>query len=766
LDTKSKNYRYSAWFKLLAVIICVSGMITLAYGLLQAPYFEEAIQNKEFKESMASKNIFQQVYYHISVLAFNYKSEENIKAGSALNQAEIADRKSYLGSQKETELQQAESSYYESVNTYQGYLNNRQFTIDSDGNVSDGSDIISGLKNDDILEKIKQLKEKKDNSIKEINEKYDKLLGDVEKDAINQQLADYKAQLGNLENYPGIYYTVVQAGKNTLTNVAARSAENYYSTLPISVKLTQSNWGSFFGNYSYSSYLIPSDTTVYFGMSQERYQTEVSSFEKNVARGLTGVKTSSLGLLLVLISLSYLVYSSGRRPGTDGVQLITVDMIYLDIALAISIPAIALCIAPVAEFVPYFYRDNLRYNISLIYVIFSVIIAIGTLIGILFTTMFVKRLKRREIIRHTLIYKILRWFLGRLNKLAVGIRRNISGVFGKSPLVMRLILIFGGYSFIILIFTLILFASGGDMGALFGLAGIVGVNVVAVYFLLKNFKTFINIKDGTERIRAGELTYNIPEQGIPELRTLAGSINQIADGLKSAVGSQVKAERMKAELITNVSHDLKTPLTSIITYVDLLKNEGLESENAHKYLGIIDSKSQRLKSLTEDLFEAAKATSGNIAMNLERLNVASLVSQGLGELSDKIEASGLTFKTGFPAENAYVMADGKLLWRVMENLLSNVFKYALPGSRVYIDVNQVGDRINIVIKNISAYELNVTEDELMERFKRGDASRHSEGSGLGLSIAKSLTELQGGNFKISIDGDLFKAIIELPGCTE
>lgn len=766
MDTKSKNYRYSAWFKLLAVILCVTGMITLAYGLLQAPYFEEAIQNEEFKESMVSKNIFQQVYNHISVLAFNYKSEENIKAGSALDEGQIENERSYLRNQKENELQQVESSYYDAFNTYQGYLNDRQYLVDPDGNASDGSAIISGLKNDDILEKIKQLKEKKDNSIKEINEKYDKLIAEVEKDSISQQLADYKARLENLKNYHGIYYTVVQAGKITHTNANAQAAESYYNALPLSVKLTQKNWNSFFGNYSYSPYLIPSDTTVYFGMSQERYETEVSSFEKSVSKGLTGVKTSSLGLLLILVSLSYLVYSAGRRPHMDGVQLITVDMVYLDVALAICVPAIALCIAPMVEFVPYFFRENLRYNISLVYAVFSVIIAIGTLIGILFTTMFIKRLKRHEVIKHTLIYRILKWFFGWLRRLAGRIKRNTGGVFGKSPLALRLLLIFGGYSFIIFIFCLILIASRGDMGMPFSFGGLVGVNVLAVYFLLKNFKTFINIKEGTERIRAGELTYNIPEQGIPELRALAGSINQIADGLKSAVGSQVKAERMKAELITNVSHDLKTPLTSIITYVDLLKNEGLESENAQKYLGIIDSKSQRLKSLTEDLFEAAKATSGNIAVNLERLNVASLVSQGLGELSDKIEASGLTFKTGFPAENVYVNADGKLLWRVIENLLSNVFKYALPGSRVYIDVNQAGDWINIVIKNISAYELNVTEDELMERFKRGDASRHSEGSGLGLSIAKSLTELQGGSFRISIDGDLFKAIIELPGCTE
>jgi signal transduction histidine kinase len=327
---------------------------------------------------------------------------------------------------------------------------------------------------------------------------------------------------------------------------------------------------------------------------------------------------------------------------------------------------------------------------------------------------------------------------------------------------MKLVMFFGAYllgNFI----SLIIFMTG-SLGIFTGFALMAGVNVSAIYYLLKILKNFSDVKEGAERIRAGETNYVIPEQGFSELRQLSETINRIGDGLKNAVGSQVKAERMKTELITNVSHDLKTPLTSIITYVDLLKNEGLDSENADKYLKIIDAKSQRLKALTEDLFEAAKATSGSIKVNAEKLDVVSLLSQGLGELSDKIEASGLIFRTGLPADKLFVMADGKLLWRVIENLISNVLKYALPGSRVYIDVGENSTHVTLNIKNISAYELNVAAEELMERFKRGDESRHSEGSGLGLSIARSLTELQGGEFHIEIDGDLFKAVIVLPKC--
>lgn len=247
---------------------------------------------------------------------------------------------------------------------------------------------------------------------------------------------------------------------------------------------------------------------------------------------------------------------------------------------------------------------------------------------------------------------------------------------------------------------------------------------------------------------------------------LANDMNCIAEGLDKAVKNEVKSQRMKSELISNVSHDIKTPLTSIINYVDLLKKEGINSENASKYLDILEQKSQRLKILTEDLFEAAKASSGDMPIELQKLDIFYLIQQGLAELDDRIEKSELNFKVNIPEEKIYVLADGRLLWRVIENLLSNVFKYALKGSRVYINVinNENSDKISLIIKNISSYELNVEVDELMERFKRADESRSSEGSGLGLAIAKDLMEMQKGSLNLEIDGDLFKAIVNIPKC--
>ena len=231
---------------------------------------------------------------------------------------------------------------------------------------------------------------------------------------------------------------------------------------------------------------------------------------------------------------------------------------------------------------------------------------------------------------------------------------------------------------------------------------------------------------------------------------------------------------MKTDLISNVSHDLKTPLTSMVSYIDLLKTEGLDSENAPEYLAIIDEKTQRLKALTENLFEAAKASSGAIPVNMEVIDMASLLSQSLGEMDEKLQEKNLEViirnecaenmdEEGNIIYNTKVMADGQLLWRVIENLLGNVSKYALESSRVYVNLSQqtvnAKDYIMLEMKNISREQLNITADELMERFKRGDESRNTEGSGLGLAIAKDLTRLMNGIFELTVDGDLFKVCV-------
>lgn len=309
--------------------------------------------------------------------------------------------------------------------------------------------------------------------------------------------------------------------------------------------------------------------------------------------------------------------------------------------------------------------------------------------------------------------------------------------------------------------------------------------VLIFIFVPKKVKKFQEIRSGVDRVKDGELSYKIPVgtdgNGKPEteLDMLAADINCISDASEAAIQNELKTQRMKTELISNVSHDLKTPLTSMVSYIDLLKKEGLESPNAPEYLKILDEKTERLKVLTEELFEAAKASSGAIPVNKEAIDLGSLVSQSLGEMDARLKARGLDIIVSnacTEAKNAEksemdeegsslgggpkVMADGQLLWRVIENLLGNVSKYALENSRVYVNIRRT-DGILLEVKNISKDALNISEEELMERFTRGDASRNTEGSGLGLAIARDLVRLMDGKFDITIDGDLFKASVLL-----
>lgn len=294
-----------------------------------------------------------------------------------------------------------------------------------------------------------------------------------------------------------------------------------------------------------------------------------------------------------------------------------------------------------------------------------------------------------------------------------------------------------------------------------GLAVGLVLTIIYIVMLIKDLVYLDKIMVGAKAAAEGKLNYKIDEKGRGHLRELAHDINNIKDGLKKSVENEMKSENMKTELITNVSHDLKTPLTSIINYIDLLKRENIEPENARDYVNILDKKSQRLKVLIEDLFEASKAASGAMELNIAKIDIGQLLKQALGENDERFKDNRLEVKLNIPDDKIFIDGDGKRLYRVFENLISNIVKYSLSNTRVYINMFKENDEVNIVMKNISAYELSFDTNEITNRFKRGDASRSTEGSGLGLAIAKSIVELHNGSFKIEADGDLFKSIIKL-----
>lgn len=345
------------------------------------------------------------------------------------------------------------------------------------------------------------------------------------------------------------------------------------------------------------------------------------------------------------------------------------------------------------------------------------------------------------------------------NNITIKCWNYLSEIMTRSSLIKTFLIMSGLY----VISGLLLFVVSGIL-SIFPIGILIGIILTIIYIVIfiKELIYLDKIIIGSKAATEGKLNCNIEEKGRGHLRELAHDINNIRDGLRKSIESEMKSENMKTELITNVSHDLKTPLTSIINYIDLLKRENIESETAKDYINILDKKSQRLKVLIDDLFEASKATSGAMELNITKIDIVQLLKQSLGENDERFKNSNLSVKLDIPDTKIFINGDGQRLYRVFENLISNIVKYSLSNTRVYIQM-YVDDenKVVIIMRSISAYELDFCANEITNRFKRGDSSRSTEGSGLGLAIAKSIVELHGGKFNIEVDGDLFKSIIKL-----
>ena len=285
---------------------------------------------------------------------------------------------------------------------------------------------------------------------------------------------------------------------------------------------------------------------------------------------------------------------------------------------------------------------------------------------------------------------------------------------------------------------------------------------IIIIFILRFYNDYAKIREGIRAIKEGDFEKKVVVKHRGEFERLANDINEIAKAEEIALENELRSQRLRNELISNVSHDLKTPLTSIVTYVDLLKMQGLDSPDAAAYLDIIDQKTKRLQKLSGDLFEATKASSGAMPINIEVIDLNGVAQQAVGELNDIFVAADIEVHCENTNEHIYVNADGKMLWRVIENLLTNASKYSMPGTRAYVKVREMGKFAALEISNVSRDALDIEPDELMERFKRGDKSRNTEGSGLGLAIARDLMHMMNGDIRLGIDGDLFKARVLIP----
>lgn len=357
-------------------------------------------------------------------------------------------------------------------------------------------------------------------------------------------------------------------------------------------------------------------------------------------------------------------------------------------------------------------------------------------------------------------------FLGQLKNKSLftnTLSYNLLKVCFKTKFFIGILLSFIVYVIINGMIVILMFASGNGFVSLIAFLAFIAFNIYAFLYIQKTLASLEKIMSMTKEYSQGNYLekYSIEDIAIP-FRSFYEDIVRIKDGMKEAINNAVKGERLKTELITNVSHDLKTPLTSIINYVDLLKQEDLQGENAKSYVKILDEKSNRLKQLIDDLLEASKASSGNLNVELQTLNLNELVQQALGEYEDKLEEKNIEIKSNSTVEDILIRADGRHMWRIAENLFTNVIKYAMPYTRVYIESTVEDHYGKMIIKNVSAQALDSSPQELTQRFVRGEESRSTEGSGLGLSIAQSLVSIQGGQFSIDIDGDLFKVTVAMP----
>lgn len=520
-------------------------------------------------------------------------------------------------------------------------------------------------------------------------------------------------------------------------------------------------------------YAYPSGTRIWIGVDTDfeikgdQFETGYQAFNSIVPRMNEYLLLIGLCLAVWLFIWSYLTYTAGRAYTEDGEMtwyLNGFDKLYTEFVAAVS--AFLICMGYIAfsMIISLALENENAWINQLVHEHVETILHYLTVLGALygFTASFffsiiwyslARRIKGRNLWKDSFLH----WIWEKCyNGAAMVIYHRSTTIRTLIPYNMFLIVNLFGLA------AIYIFEDRNYLVVTVLISILIFDAMIGVILFRRNAE-MADIMDAIKRIRQGEVDCQLEVDKLHgENREIAEAVNNIGEGIRTAVATSMKDERMKADLITNVSHDIKTPLTSIINYVDLLKRQKIETEPVKSYIEILDTKSQRLKQLTDDLVEASKISSGNIVLEKEKINLTELFNQSIGEFSEKFEEKQLQVVFSNSELEAYIYADSRRMWRIIENLFNNIYKYAMPVTRVYINMSVEEGVIEASVKNISQMQLNIKSDELTERFIRGDVARATEGSGLGLSIAKSLTEVQGGEFSVYLDGDLFKVTLQFP----
>ena len=521
---------------------------------------------------------------------------------------------------------------------------------------------------------------------------------------------------------------------------------------------------------------VPENSVIYVRITEE--QAAEYAAQWSAQRGaLMGILRNLVVLcLLAVIAYICLLFVTGRTGEDEAVHLVTIDRLFIELNLLLLF---GLPIAAGAFNIYVIFEGMQQRDMGGMWWVLlpSIILFIGAFaLAVELSLSLVRNLKNRSFVQHSFILRACRWCWRTVKRLwfwlADLLRRGWHAIGRGGNSVWRkilknyktrnVLLIFLGYSVILSLLAMMfgLMIDYGE-GVLVFILGVVWF-AAAAWFLLSRINGFECVVEALRRLRGGELEYKLENMPAGVFSEMAEDINSLGDGMQTALQNEIRAERMKSELITNVSHDLKTPLTSILNYADLLCQEHLTPEEANDYAKIIHQKGLRLKNLTSDLFDISKVQSGAEQMECERLDACTLVRQALGEQDQSIVGGKLTLKVDIPEHEVPVWADGKKMSRVLENLIGNCVKYALAGTRVFVSVYEREETAVIEIKNTANYAMDFDASEITERFVRGDEARSTEGSGLGLAIAKSYVEACGGTLSVDVDGDLFKVRIQFP----
>lgn len=727
MATKSKKTRqYLARTKIFAAIIYFVGVLVLycasiIFINISQNWQYQAIMTNNYYETENFRNCFNALLTDVVNVSILYRDESSIEAGEHIT------RENLLASFK---------NYYNIV----------------DGVITQSTEVNDTY--DGLIIK-NAIPENLQSNFEEYKMLIETRLSQYRSMRIQNQLESYrsmKRELSDFENF--FYYLEDENGIKVSGNISKDGISNMERTIVLEGGFSIDNLGYYMEYHNetleksgYKLYaairdpLLPGDT---FYRQQEEFTMIKRSYPILIGIGI-------IACILIVVSLLYLIRVAGQSERGGEIEYVIVDRIYNDIHAILFLIFNVFAVFAILMIYSIISYNSTYYLWTYIFsTVLGALFILYSTVWLSFTTSFSRQIKGKRLFSNTMLAMII---------------RKITYLFSGKTFcgwIVFLLMGYGAANCVMMLFLCDAIMRKNTIFILFFVCILLLFNGIAATLCARALGSLTKVMISVKETSKGNLAYELDLKKItPSFKNFAEDVANIQNGLKGAVENAVKGERMKAELITNVSHDLKTPLTSIITYADLLRKEQLNNEKAVEFVEVLHDKSYRLKQLIEDLIEASKASSGNLTVTKEKVDLKMLLMQAIGELEEKIEKAGLTIKINCEEETS-IYADGRHMWRILENLISNIVKYSMPQSRVYANIFKIDDMGVLIMKNISAAPIDITPEQLMDRFVRGDVSRTTEGSGLGLSIAKSLSEIQNGKFEINIDGDLFKAIVMMP----